>query len=127
MQQMLESKDLELSKFSKRMKEASSHMAQQEEVVQGLMQQHRTAKLEAQLPALASAHHQSEILMEKVWSLEFLLEKNNENVKNLETILEQKQADMRKAEEAVYAWTGRSEETEAYLRRSQMRISELEA
>ncbi|BBN09320.1 hypothetical protein MPTK1_4g18810 [Marchantia polymorpha subsp. ruderalis] len=89
--------------------------------------QHRTAELEAQLPALASAHHQSETLLEKVWSLEYLLEKEQEKVTNLESILEQKQAEMRKAEEAIYAWTGRSEETEAYLQRSQMRISELEA
>ncbi|BFI34195.1 hypothetical protein AXG93_1862s1210 [Marchantia polymorpha subsp. ruderalis] len=89
--------------------------------------QHRTAELEAQLPALASAHQQSEMLMEKIRSLEALLDKKQEKVRNLESILEQKQADMRKAEEAVYAWAGRSEETEAYIHRSQMRISELEA
>ncbi|KAG6542828.1 hypothetical protein Mapa_015732 [Marchantia paleacea] len=87
----------------------------------------RTAELEAQLPDLALAHQQSEILMERIRSLEDLLERKQEKVRNLESIVEQKQADVRKAEEAVYAWAGRSEETEAYIHGSQMRISELES
>ncbi|KAL2632398.1 hypothetical protein R1flu_017084 [Riccia fluitans] len=100
----------------------------------------RSAELEAQLPALVSAHQQADTLSSTVRTLEALLEQKDEEIRNLESVLkqkdgsirdlestlEQKKADIKRAEEAVYAWAGRSEETEAYIHGSQMRISELE-